>query len=257
MIDSGLVPVWNELAIILVAISVGSFVKGVTGSGLPQIAIPVIAVFLGVERAVVIMALPAIVTNTWMMWRFRAAATSTRDLPVLLATGIVGALFGTRGLHILDPAILKLALASMGLVYVALFLSRLEVQLSPRVTKVLSPPFGLAAGLLQGSTGVSGPIVTTYLHAYRLERDPFIFSMVTMFNVFAMVQAIVLLRVGLYSPSRVVESLIVLVPMMIILPIGSWVALRLSRRRFDIALVIVISTSALLLLRDGLVGLLG
>jgi hypothetical protein len=47
-----------ELGIILVAIALGSFVKGVTGSGLPQIAIPVMAIFLGVERAVVLMAIP-------------------------------------------------------------------------------------------------------------------------------------------------------------------------------------------------------
>lgn len=248
--------VWSELAIILGAIALGSFVKGVTGSGLPQIAIPVIAVFLGVERAVVIMALPGVFTNSWMMWVHRAAAKDTRDLPVLLVTGSIGAVIGTMGLSLLDAAVLALVLASMGAMYVALFLSSFEVRLSPRVTRVVSPPLGLVAGVLQGSTGVSGPILTTYLHAYRLTRAPFIFSLVTLFNVFAVAQVVTLFRVGLYSPSRVIESLLALVPMMILLPLGARYSARLSQRRFDLALVMVISGSVLLLTYDGISSLM-
>jgi uncharacterized protein len=249
-------PVWSELAIILGAIALGSFVKGVTGSGLPQIAIPVIAIFLGVERAVVIMALPGIFTNTWMMWQHRAAATETRDLPVLLITGTVGAVIGTMGLSLLDPAVLSLVLASMGGLYVALFLSRFEVRLPPHVTRIVSPPLGLVAGVLQGSTGVSGPILTTYLHAYRLARAPFIFSLVTLFNIFAVAQVATLFQVGLYSPSRLIESFLALVPMLIFLPLGSRYSARLSQRRFDLYLVLLISGSVLLLAYDGLSGLL-
>ena len=249
-------PVWSELAIILGAIALGSFVKGVTGSGLPQIAIPVIAIFLGVERAVVIMALPGVITNSWMRWEHRAEARNTRDLPVLLATGTIGAVIGTMGLSILDPAVLALVLASMGALYVTLYLSSFEVRLSPGVTRVVSPPLGLVAGVLQGSTGVSGPILTTYLHAYRLARAPFIFSLVTLFNVFAVAQVVTLFQVGLYSPSRLVESFLALVPMMIFLPLGARYSARLSQRRFDLYLVLLISGSVLLLTYDGISNLL-
>jgi uncharacterized membrane protein YfcA len=249
-------PVWSELAIILGAIALGSFIKGVTGSGLPQIAVPVIAIFLGVERAVVIMALPGVITNSWMMWEHRAEARNTRDLPMLLATGTIGAVIGTMGLSILDPAVLALVLASMGALYVTLYLSSFEVRLSPGVTRVVSPPLGLVAGVLQGSTGVSGPILTTYLHAYRLARAPFIFSLVTLFNVFAVAQVVTLFQVGLYSPSRLVESFLALVPMMIFLPLGARYSARLSQRRFDLYLVLLISGSVLLLTYDGISNLL-
>ena len=86
---------WTDLAIILAAISVGSFVKGVTGSGLPQTAIPVMAIFLGVERAVVVMAGPGIGSNAWLMWTHRGNLSRTRDLPLLIGTGLVGAIGGT------------------------------------------------------------------------------------------------------------------------------------------------------------------
>ena len=39
---------WLELLVVLAALSVGSFVKGITGTGLPQLAIPVMALFIGI-----------------------------------------------------------------------------------------------------------------------------------------------------------------------------------------------------------------
>jgi uncharacterized protein len=250
-------PALNELAIILVAIALGAFVKGVTGSGLPQIAIPVIAIFLGVERAVVIMALPGVFTNSWLMWEHRAAASKTRDLPTLLVTGIVGAVIGTVGLTILRPAVLSLILAAMGLLYVVLFLMKREIRLSPRITRIASTPVGLIAGVLQGSTGVSGPILTTYLHAYRLERAALIFSMTTLFNILAVAQVITLLQLGLYTSTRLIESLLTLLPMLVFLQLGSRFANRLSQRRFDLALLAVITASILLLVQGALSDLLG
>ena len=40
-----------DLVVIVAALAIGAFVKGATGGGLPQIAIPVMAAFLGVERS--------------------------------------------------------------------------------------------------------------------------------------------------------------------------------------------------------------
>ena len=54
---------WQELLIIAVALGVGGATKGLTGLGLPMVAVPVMAGFLGVERAVLIMILPVLVLN--------------------------------------------------------------------------------------------------------------------------------------------------------------------------------------------------
>lgn len=47
-------------------------------------SIPVIAGFFGVQRAVLIMVVPGLVTNAWLLWRYREHFRATRDLPVLL-----------------------------------------------------------------------------------------------------------------------------------------------------------------------------
>ena len=234
----------QALLIIFAAIAIGALVKGVTGSGLPQIAIPVMAIFLGVEHSVVVMAVPGIVSNAWLIWRFRAHFGRTRDLPLLLSTGIVGAIAGTWLLKALDPRILSGVLAAIVIVYVVMRWTRPELELSPRTTRRLSPPVGLAAGTLQGATGISGPLVTTWLHSYRLEPPVFVISLVTLFQVFGTVQVIALAGLGLFTPSRLLEGLLALIPMAIALPIGARLATRMSAKTFDIWILLLLLGSA-------------
>lgn len=242
-----------ELAIIVAAIGLGAFVKGVTGTGLPQIAIPVMASFLGVERSVVVMVIPGIVANAWMLWTFRGSFRQSRDLAVLVPLGIVGVVIGTWLLHALEPRILSLALAVLLLAYLVLFISPVDVRLSPRITRWTSPPVGLVAGALQGATGIAGPLVQTYLHAYRLDKQVFVVSTVTLYGVFAITQGLTIASLGLYSPSRLFESVLALVPMLVMLPVGARVALRMSQRVFDYFILVLLTAGAAKLTYDALV----
>ena len=60
-----------ELLVVALAVVLGSLVKGVTGLGLPLTAVPVIAFFVGVEDAVVIMAAPTAVSNAMLVREHR------------------------------------------------------------------------------------------------------------------------------------------------------------------------------------------
>lgn len=244
----------TELVIIVVAIGLGAFIKGVTGSGLPQIAIPVMASFLGVERSVVVMAIPGIAANAWLLWTFRNSFHRSRDLQVLLPIGIVGVIVGTWLLQALDPRVLSLVLALMIVAYVALYVSPVEIHLPPRVTRWTSPPVGLAAGALQGATGISGPLVQTYLHAFRLDKHVYVVSIVTLYGVFGLAQAATIAGLGLYSASRLFESLLALVPMAVMLPVGTRLARTMSQRAFDFWILALLSATAAKLAYDALVG---
>lgn len=235
---------WTGLAIILAAISVGSFVKGVTGSGLPLLSIPVMAAFLGVERAVVVMAVPGIVSNAWMIWRYRSHLTRTRDLPLLVGAGVLGVVGGTWLLDVLDPRVLSGVLAALIVGYVALRLTRPSFALRPAMTRVLSGPVGLAAGGLQGATGIAGPLLNTYLHSYHLEPPAYVLSLVTLYETFALAQASALAGLGLLTARRLAESLLVLAPIAVLLPLGARVSPRLSRRTFDLWVLALLVASA-------------
>lgn len=243
-----------ETVVVVIAMAVGAFVKGVTGSGLPQLAIPVMATFVGVEEAVVVMAIPGVVTNTWLLASKWSARRETRDLPVLLVTGSIGAVAGTWILRSMEERVLAITLASMVLVYVLLFFLHPEFRLSAKTTKAASPFVGTVAGVLQGATGISGPVVTTYLHAYRMDKDAYVFGVTTLFQVFALVQLIVLLGLGLFTTERAVNGTLALVPVMIMLRLGAGVAKRLPRHLFDYAVLGVMILSAGKLVYDAIAG---
>lgn len=243
-----------DLVIIVVAIAVGAFIKGATGGGLPQIAIPVMAVFLGVERSVVVMAIPGVVANGWLVWSHRGEARLTRDLPGMLAAGVVGSVVGTLLLKSLDGRILSAALAVMIVAYICLALLHPGFTISPRVTRVASPPVGLAAGGLQGATGISGPLLTTYLHGFGLPARAYVFALSTLFFVFASVQTVTLAAVGLYTPARLLESLLALLPIVVALPLGVRAARRLSPQTFQRVVLVLLGASVVSLVHDALTG---
>lgn len=243
-----------DLVVIVVAIAVGAFIKGATGGGLPQIAIPVMAVFLGVEHAVVVMAIPGIVANGWLVWSHRREAAATRDLPGMLAAGIAGSVAGTMLLHSLDNRVLSAVLAVVIVAYIGIAIVHPGFTIPARITRFLSPPVGLAAGGLQGATGISGPLLTTYLHGFGLAPRAYVFALSSLFFVFSSVQTATLFSVGLYTPSRLIESLLALVPIVVALPLGARAARRLSPQAFQRVVLVLLAASAVSLLHDTFAG---
>jgi len=51
----------------ILALAAGSLVKGVSGLGLPLTAIPVMAGYMDVDRAVAIIVLPGVLLNFWLL----------------------------------------------------------------------------------------------------------------------------------------------------------------------------------------------
>jgi uncharacterized protein len=243
-----------ELLLVVGAMFLGAFVKGVSGIGLPLIAVPVMATFLGVEHAVVIMAIPGILTNTWLIVRHRRHLTALGHLWSLLLLGGAGAVVGTYGLAALDPRVLALVLVGVIAVYVLLALRHEALRIPPRLAGWLSPPVGIAAGLLQGATGVSGPLLSTYLHALRLPKHVFVVSVSMLFGGFALVQALTLAQLGLYSADRLAQSFLALLPMMVAMPLGARLTDRLSQRTFERFVLAILVLTAAKLLYDALAG---
>jgi uncharacterized membrane protein YfcA len=243
-----------DLTVIVVGIAIGAFIKGATGGGLPQVAIPVMAPFLGVEHAVVLMAIPAIVANGWLVITHRDTATRTRDLPVLLATSMVGAVAGTIALKSINGRWLSAVLAGVIVVYVVVALAHPGFRFPERLTRFASPPVGLVGGGLQGSTGISGPLFTTYLHGFQLAPRVYVFSLAVLFCVGAVVQAITLAVIGLYTAAWLAQSLLALLPIAVFLPIGSAAARRISPDTFQRIVLVLVAASAVSLVHNAVSG---
>lgn len=243
------------MAVITVAMAVGALAKSVTGMGLPLMGVPVMASVFGAQRAVLVMALPTFVTNCWLLWEHRAAASQTRHLPPMLALGVAGTVAGTVALTRTNPAWLALALGLLLCAYIVFRLARPQFRFRAATIRVTAPGVGFVGGLLQGATGLSGPLLAPYMHSFGLSREAFVFSITAAFQFFALVQITTFALLGSYTTERVVESLLSLVPVLLVFPLGIRLAGRIDTRRFEQAVLALLGVMGVKLLIDGLGGL--
>ncbi|MDH3262284.1 MAG: sulfite exporter TauE/SafE family protein [Acidimicrobiia bacterium] len=216
-----------------VAVAAGAFVKGVTGSGLPLIGIPFMASFLGVEHAVVVMLIPTAVANAWMVWANREAASEARHLWPMYLLGVVGTASGTWILVSFDDRWLSLALAAMIVLYATVFFAKPDLQFTRKFTDRANAPLGLAAGVLQGSTGLSGPIVATYFHGFRMARTTYLFTVTAMYGLFGATQIVALIGFGSFTLERFWQGMATLIPLALALPPGLRLSARISHTAFE------------------------
>jgi uncharacterized membrane protein YfcA len=226
----------TELTIVLIAVIVGAIAKAVTGMGLPIIAIPIAALFVDLEVAVVTIALPNMLANGVLAYRERSHLSETRDLPRLALAGVAGALVGAIAFVSLpqEPLVILLIVAILG--YVIIFFAKPDLQVTPERSRRLAPAVGAGAGVFQGAIGISGPIVGSWIHSYRLPRGAHILSVTSLFLVSGTTQFIVLAGSGELA-GRMGASLLACIPVLGAIPVGAWLRNRVSARGFDLAVV--------------------
>jgi uncharacterized membrane protein YfcA len=233
----------TEIAIVLAAAVVGSIVKAVTGMGLPIIVIPVAALFVDIEDAVVVMSLPNMLANGALAFRERHHRHETRDLPTLAVVGVVGAVAGTILLVNISDQPLVIALIVAIAAYIAVFFLKPDRRTAPAISRRWSPIVGAVAGTFQGAIGISGPIIGSWIHSYRLPRGAHIFSVTSLFFITGGTQFVVLLLNGELN-GRAGATLLACIPVLGFIPLGTWLRERVSARGFDLAIVGMLAVSS-------------
>ncbi len=234
----------TQLVVIVLASFAGALVKGVTGLGYPVLAVPLIALVTGIEDAVVVVAVPNLAANIILCWEARDARGEARDLGRLVGLGIVGAVIGTVALVHLPEQPLLIALALTVAVFVVQMIRRPELGLDPATATRWSPVAGLFTGLMQGAVGVSGPIVATWLHGYRLAVQTYVFSVTIIFGVTGAVQIVVLAAQGQLHGDRLLGALLAGLGVAVALPLGLRLRHRLSGPAFEKVVLGVLLVSA-------------
>src|SRR6056297_3392163 len=214
--------------------------------GLPMIAIPIAALFVDVQDAVITIALPNLLANAVLAGRERSHVAATRDLPVLAGFGIVGAAIGTVALVSLPETPLLVILMVAILAYIAAFITKPDLTVTPERSRRLAPAVGVTAGAFQGAVGISGPIVGSWIHSYRLPRGAHILSVTALFLVTGFTQFAIFVSSGELS-GRVLASLAACVPVLASIPLGTWVRERVSVRGFDVAVLAMLAASVVAL----------
>ncbi len=242
----------SYLAIFL-ALALGGVLKGATGAGVPVIAVPVIAAFVDIRFAVMIMMMSNLLTNLRQLWQFRAARPQPGFVGPFAVSGAVGALIGTALLVGLPVEVLSGLLAGIVFGYIALRLARPSLQLPMALARRWCVPVGLIGGVFQGAAGISAPVSVSFLNAIRLERPVFIFTISAFFVGMGAVQLPALMGSGLMTLPILGLSCLAILPVLAFMPLGDWLGRKLSAEVFDKIILTFLGLLALRLVSQLLV----
>lgn len=238
----------DQLVLILVIGGFAAVIKSIAGFGYPLLLLPVLAQFIDVVDAVLIIAPSNLFLNVGMAWKLRSHHGEATTLNVFTLTGLIGAIVGALILPLLPAQLFRLILLIVLVAFLAHRLSGFKVTLSESNAKRWAPVVGGVAGVFQGGASVSGPIVTPWFLSVGVERDTFVYSIAAFFTLTGIMQIIVATFDQLFTRDIVTIGLL-LVPLSVIsIPIGALIRDRISAAAFERVVVGLLAVSALTLL---------
>lgn len=238
-----------ELALIVGVSTFSFWVKGITGFGGPLLAVPLLAPFIGVEQAVVVVSLSNVVSNVMLLWSNRHGGAGHWPLLAgLLVAGAGGTVVGTILLTRLDDTVLSLVLAVSVFLYIGLTAVRPDFSLSPEQGRRLAVPAGVVGGLMHGALGNSGAVFGSFYHSLRLPRADFVFLLTITFLAFGLLQIGTLAQLGSFRNDRLIQATIVLVPVVIATRLGERFSARLSAEAFGRLILALLAIAAFVLI---------
>jgi hypothetical protein len=231
----------ESLVIIFCALAIGAFAKGMTGLGLPPVSIAILAVFFGVEHAIVVTTIPVAVSNLQIVWMWRARIREVPQVWAPLITAACGVALGTWVLVSLDERMLTIVLTVWIAFYLLTVIFKLKIEPEGRAANLLSPLIAGCAGICQGATGMSGPFIATWAHAWGFVKETYVFATALLFMSISVTHVVGVGVAGLYDQERIVQGLLAIVPVMIFIPLGMRLTERVSARVFNLIIVSIIA----------------
>jgi len=234
----------------LAAISIGALIKGMTGLGLPLIAVPVIATYTSVELAVVLMIIPTFGSNLWLVVSHRRYAGLLRAHIPFLVAGFLGGIFGTFALVAVDDRWLKLALAAWLALYLLQFAFGNFLQSVFQAKGAGAVAVGFTGGTLQGATGVSAHIVAPYFHGRKVVAEAYAFLIACAFLTFSAAQLTTAASTELFTIQRLLLGTIALLPTLVFTRVGIAYAGKISEAAFQKLLIAIFVVMEIKLISD-------
>ena len=171
-------------AVVLLA----SLVKGEIGFGFPTLGTPLLALFVPVKTAVVVLIVPNIVMDAIQASRRGDLVATARRFALLVICGAVGTVVDTRLLALLSTRTATLLLGATVVAFVLLNATRWSPRVPPATARWLDGPVGFAAGVIGGVTNVPGTPLVIYFYALGLAKHDFVRAVAVTFVLYKIVQ---------------------------------------------------------------------
>ncbi len=225
------------LAIGFAAFFFGGAVKGTLSIGLPMLAVPVLSLFIPPVQAIVLLAIPVLLSNLWQAWDAGDVPRHLRRFALLLACMVATSVLVVPLTLTLSPRALNASVAVIVLIAVLLLALPLKLQVAPAQERWWNIGVGAVAGVMGALSSLTGPVTISYLVALRLPRESFV-GAISVVNVLAGLPVYVALAWnGRMGMTEVLLSTAGLVPMALGLWLGRSVRHRISEQGFRRALL--------------------
>lgn len=211
--------------VVAVTFVVAGFVKGVTGMGLPTVAMGVLGTLMLPAQAAAMLLLPSFITNVWQL----VAGPSVRMLVRRLWPMMLGIVAGTVGAASFIAGGGEWAVVGLGAaltLYAVAGLLAWRFSVPARHECWLSPAIGAVTGVVTGGTGVFVVPAVPYLQGLALKKEDLVQALGLSFTVSTIALAIGLAREHAFAPGDLGESLFAVVPALF----GMWLGQRVRGR---------------------------
>jgi uncharacterized membrane protein YfcA len=238
----------DEIVIAIIGLAIAGLVKGATGIGFSTTGLPIIALSIGLDRAMPLVLLPSISSNLSVMLsagEFRVMLTHYRWLYVALLPGLICGLFLLTRIDTHNAA---RVLGAIIIAYVAYALIRPGLSVPKTYERWLNAPTGFLNGLLNGLTGSQILPVVPYALSLGLTPDGIIQITNIAFTLSSLVMIVGLNRIGFLDGTTFLLSAAGVVPGLMGVAAGTRLRKRMQQQAFREAVLVVLMGLAVLLI---------
>lgn len=218
-------------------------VKGVTGMGLPTVAMGVLGAFLSPLAAASLLLAPSFVTNVWQLLAGPRFGALVRRLWPMMLTIVAGTVLGSTLLTGGDTQTTTTALGVALVVYAAYTLLARPLRVTERLERFASPVVGFVTGLVTGGTGVFVIPAVPYLQSLGLDKDDLVQALGLSFTVSTIALAVGLGLNGGIAGDGWLTSVLAVIPALVGMQVGQFIRSRISpivfRRVFLVLLLLL------------------
>src|ERR1700676_3048648 len=219
-------PAAARVAVIALTFLIAGIVKGVTGMGLPTVAMGVLGRFMLPAQAASLLILPSFITNVWQLLAGPGVVSLVRRFWLMMAGIVIGTVAAASFIAGSGGVWAVTGLGAALTLYAASGLLSWRFSVSPRHERSLSPVIGVVTGLVAGGTGVFVVPAVPYLQALNLKKEDLVQALGLSFTVSTVALAIGLARERAFAIDDITRSLLAVVPALL----GMWIGQRIRGR---------------------------
>jgi uncharacterized protein len=202
-----------SISLIVLALCLGGFVKGVISFGLPLVALPILSFTLNPKQAIFLLFFSVIAVNLREL-KFNNLHSYNKIIPLSIGL-FIGIIIGSILFHKIENTYISQMIGITIILCALINYSNFKIEPTLILNRFFSILYGFVCGILGGMTTLVGPLIAIYLVSLNLKKDEFselvsltIFScLIPIFGIFFLYQPIVyndLLISGIFAVPAII-----------------------------------------------------